>query len=126
MFSNSLFQIVGFEAFSFDYKVEWPLSLVIGKQAVAKYQLIFRHLFFCKHVERLLCRAWAQHQSTKQLDLTKELLFSFRLKQRMLHFLQNFEYYMMFEVLESNWHMMEQNLRQVTKKKKMSFYKVQD
>ena len=106
-------KLSGFEAFSFDYKIEWPLSLVIGKQAIIKYQLIFRHLFFCKHVERLLCKTWAFHQTTKQLHLKKELLSTFRLRQRMLHFLQNFQYYMFFEVLESNWHSLNQKLKQV-------------
>lgn len=106
-------KLLGLETFSFDYKIDWPLSLVIGRQTITKYQLIFRHLLFCKRIERQLLQAWAHHQNTKQLELGTSLLSCFLLRQRMLHFLQNFEYYMMFEVLESNWHVMEQNLQQV-------------
>ena len=39
---------------------------------------------------------------------------AFALLQRMLNFVQNLQYYMMFEVLEPNWSILEQNLRSVT------------
>lgn len=45
----------GLEAFVLDYKVRWPLTLIISHKALMKYQLVFRHLFFCKWVERQLC-----------------------------------------------------------------------
>lgn len=44
------------------FQVQWPLSIVISKKALSKYQLIFRFLFHCKHVERQLCGAWQIHQ----------------------------------------------------------------
>uniref|UniRef100_A0AAQ4QX36 Gamma-tubulin complex component n=1 Tax=Gasterosteus aculeatus aculeatus TaxID=481459 RepID=A0AAQ4QX36_GASAC len=60
----------GLEAFSFDYIVKWPLSLIINRFAA-----------------------------------------SFALRQRMLNFVQNIQYYMMFEVMEPTWHIMENNLK---------------
>uniref|UniRef100_A0AAQ5YSI1 Gamma-tubulin complex component n=1 Tax=Amphiprion ocellaris TaxID=80972 RepID=A0AAQ5YSI1_AMPOC len=60
----------GLEAFSFDYIVKWPLSLIINRFAAA-----------------------------------------FALRQRMLNFVQNIQYYMMFEVMEPTWHVMENNLK---------------
>uniref|UniRef100_A0A8W4FHT6 Gamma-tubulin complex component n=1 Tax=Sus scrofa TaxID=9823 RepID=A0A8W4FHT6_PIG len=60
----------GLEAFSFDYVVTWPLSLIINRFAGA-----------------------------------------FTLRQRMLNFVQNIQSYMMFEVMEPTWHVLEQNLR---------------
>ena len=33
-----------YEALTLDYKVKWPLTLLISKRAINKYQLIFRHL----------------------------------------------------------------------------------
>ncbi|DAZ94676.1 TPA: hypothetical protein N0F65_002385 [Lagenidium giganteum] len=92
------------DAFTLNYKVLWPLSLVISCGALTKYQMIFRHLFFCKHVERRLCDAWLNHQATKELSLRAALGPSFCLRQRMLHFQQNFVYYMMFEVISPRWH----------------------
>ncbi|KAK1936623.1 Gamma-tubulin complex component 2 [Phytophthora citrophthora] len=98
------------DAFTLDYKVKWPLSLVISCGALTKYQMIFRHIFFCKHVERQLCDAWMNHQATKELSLRAALGPSFCLRQRMLHFQQNFVYYMMFEVISPRWHDFQQQL----------------
>ena len=42
------------EAFTLDYKVRWPLTLIISKKAINKYQLIFRHLLQCKYAEKHL------------------------------------------------------------------------
>ncbi|KAF1786264.1 Gamma-tubulin complex component protein [Phytophthora cactorum] len=98
------------DAFTLDYNVKWPLSLVISCGALTKYQMIFRHIFFCKHVERQLCDAWMNHQATKELSLRAALGPSFCLRQRMLHFQQNFVYYMMFEVISPRWHDFQQQL----------------
>ncbi|BBH07167.1 Spc97 / Spc98 family of spindle pole body component [Prunus dulcis] len=54
--------ITGLETFSLNYKIRWPLSIVISKHSLTKYQLIFRFLFHCKHVDRQLCGAWQAHQ----------------------------------------------------------------
>lgn len=39
---------------------------------------------------------------------------AFTLRQRMLNFVQNIQYYMMFEVMEPTWHVLEKNLRSVS------------
>jgi gamma-tubulin complex component 2 len=101
----------GLEAFALDYKVKWPLSLVVNRRAMAKYQLLFRHLFNCKHVERQLSGTWAQQQVLKEYRVHHLLQRVYSLRQRMLHFLQNYEYYMMVEVLEPAWHSMAQKIR---------------
>jgi hypothetical protein len=43
-------------------KVRWPVSLVLSRRALTKYQLIFRHLFHFQYVRRQLCAAWQIHQ----------------------------------------------------------------
>uniref|UniRef100_A0A4W4G344 Gamma-tubulin complex component n=1 Tax=Electrophorus electricus TaxID=8005 RepID=A0A4W4G344_ELEEL len=103
----------GLEAFSFDYIVKWPLSLIINRKALTRYQMLFRHLFYCKHVERLLCNVWISNKSAQQCSLhsTKWFAGAFALRQRMLNFVQNIQYYMMFEVMEPTWHVMEKNLK---------------
>ncbi|CAH1435906.1 unnamed protein product [Lactuca virosa] len=85
--------ITGMETFSVNYKVQWPLSLVISKKALTKYQLIFRFLFHCKHVHRQLCAAWQLHQGARVRDMhgTASL---------------HHQYY----VLEPNWHVMHNKL----------------
>ncbi|KAM4715310.1 gamma-tubulin complex component 2 [Anableps anableps] len=103
----------GLEAFSFDYIVKWPLSLIINRKALTRYQMLFRHMFYCKHVERLLCNVWISNKDFKLYTLPSAKWFAaaFALRQRMLNFVQNIQYYMMFEVMEPTWHVMENNLK---------------
>lgn len=99
----------GLEAFSFDYIVKWPLSLIINRKALTRYQMLFRHMFYCKHVERQLCSVWISNKTAKQHSLHSAQWFAgaFTLRQRMLNFVQNIQYYMMFEVMEPTWHILE-------------------
>ncbi|KAM4852161.1 gamma-tubulin complex component 2 [Thomomys bottae] len=103
----------GLEAFSFDYVVKWPLSLIINRKALTRYQMLFRHMFYCKHVERQLCSVWISNKTAKQhtLHSAKWFASAFTLRQRMLNFVQNIQYYMMFEVMEPTWHILEKNLK---------------
>ncbi|KAJ8868461.1 hypothetical protein PR048_029989 [Dryococelus australis] len=95
----------GMKFFSFAYEVKWPVSLVLNRKAISCYQMIFRHLFYCKHVERLLCRLWISNKigKTFQKNNAKMYVPAFALRQRMLTCIQNLEYYMMVEVIEPNW-----------------------
>ncbi|XP_060079665.1 gamma-tubulin complex component 2-like isoform X1 [Ylistrum balloti] len=113
----------GLESFSFDYVVKWPVSLVVNRKALTRYQMLFRHLFYCKHVERQLCRiqqitklVWIGNKAAKMYSLHSARWYSaaFALRQRMLNFVQNFEYYMMFEVVEHNWHIFQTNMESVS------------
>lgn len=95
----------GFELFAIDFpRVPFPVSLVLSRHAMEKYNLLFRHLFLTKHVEHRLVGVWSDHQLLKKLDSLRGLLGpSFLLRQRMLHFVQNLINYMTFEVVENNW-----------------------
>lgn len=57
----------GYEIFTMNYKVKWPLNLILSKARMVKYQVLFRHIFFCKYVERALCKTWSMQQSFKDL-----------------------------------------------------------
>jgi gamma-tubulin complex component 2 len=95
----------GIEVFTIDFpRVPFPISLLLSQKAMSDYKLLFRHLFFTKHVERRLIGVWRDHQLLKKLDALRGLLGpTFLLRQRMLHFMQNLIYYMVFEVVESHW-----------------------
>lgn len=49
-------ELQGLECFAFVYNVRWPISLVLNHISISKYQMLFRQLFICKHVERQLCK----------------------------------------------------------------------
>jgi len=97
--------MTGIELFEIDFpRVPFPISLIISRSSMEEYKLLFRHLFFVKHVERRLVGVWSDHQVLKKLDSVRGLLGpTFLMRQRMLHFVQNFINYMTIEVVESNW-----------------------
>ncbi|XP_052186316.1 gamma-tubulin complex component 2 isoform X2 [Diospyros lotus] len=104
--------ITGLETFSLSYKVQWPLSLVISRKALTKYQLIFRFLFHCKHVDRQLCGAWQLHQVVRALNTQGTAISrSSLLCRSMLKFISSLLHYLTFEVLEPNWHVMHNRLQ---------------
>lgn len=94
----------GIEAFTLDYRVEWPVSILLSKRSITKYQLLSRLLFFSKHIEARVLNCWQGHQATKELHVRGAMGPSFCLRHRMLQFLQNFVYYMTLEVIGPRAH----------------------
>ncbi|XP_017775913.1 PREDICTED: gamma-tubulin complex component 2-like isoform X2 [Nicrophorus vespilloides] len=111
--SNTLLAI---ESFSFSYEVRWPLSLIFNKNSLACYQMIFRHLFYCKYVERMVCQVWRSNKVAKSFPLSaaRQYRSAFALRQRMLHCVQNLEYHMMVEVIEPHWCVFLQKISKVS------------
>ena len=64
----------------------------------------------------MCCSVWLSNKSAKRYTLhsCRWYASAFALRQRMLNFVQNFLYYMMFEVIEPNWHLLEANLDSVS------------
>uniref|UniRef100_M8BCV4 Gamma-tubulin complex component n=1 Tax=Aegilops tauschii TaxID=37682 RepID=M8BCV4_AEGTA len=93
--------ITGLETFCLGYKIPWPLSLVISRKALTKYQLIFRLLFHCKHVSRQLCQAWQIQQGFRSVKiLGTPILRSSILCRSMLKFVNSLLHYLTFEVIQ--------------------------
>lgn len=102
--------IVGYDALELDYSVPFPLSLVISRKTVLRYQLIFRHLLSLRHLENLLVTSWLdqtkimswRHKSSdRRLELWKRRAWNLRSK--MLVFVQQLLYFCTSEVIEQNW-----------------------
>lgn len=70
-------ELTGIECFTFGYNVQWPVSIILNQMTISKYQLIFRQLYYCKHVERILCRLVDIHFLNCNINLT---LINFFLK----------------------------------------------
>ncbi|EDW82486.1 uncharacterized protein Dwil_GK25106 [Drosophila willistoni] len=113
--SHDRLDLSGLECFAFTYEVNWPVSLVLNRIAISKYQMLFRQLFYCKHVERQLCKIWKENSMAKKFSpLAAELYRSaFTLRQRMMNAIQNIEYYMMIEIIEPNWHIFIEKMKKV-------------
>ncbi|KAL2815668.1 Spc98 family-domain-containing protein [Aspergillus granulosus] len=102
--------IVGFDALELDYSVPFPLSLVISRKTVLRYQLIFRHLLSLRHLETMLSSAWLdqskvigwRHKSSdRRLEMWKRRAWNLRSK--MLVFIQQLLFFCTAEVVEPNW-----------------------
>lgn len=59
----------------------------------------------CPKVYLDVFRVWVSNKVAKSFPLSASRTYTaaFALRQRMLNFIQNIEYYMMFEVIERNW-----------------------
>ncbi|PYH96013.1 gamma-tubulin complex protein 2 [Aspergillus ellipticus CBS 707.79] len=102
--------IFGFDALELDYSVPFPLSLVISRKTVLRYQLIFRHILSLRHLETMLVTswldqskvvAWRHKSSDRRLEMWKRRAWNLRSK--MLVFVQQLLYFCTAEVVEPNW-----------------------
>lgn len=102
----------GIECFTFIYKSKWPINIILNHMTISKYQIIFRQLFYLKHVENFLCRVWIANNNAKKFDksTSEQYRSAFTLRQRMMSAIQNLEYYMMVEVIEPVWHIFMQQI----------------
>ena len=63
----------------------------------------------------MLGSVWIGNKNAKKysIQMSKMYAAGFALRQQMLNFIQNFEYYMMFEVIEPNWLVFMENMDSV-------------
>jgi gamma-tubulin complex component 2 len=101
---------VGFTSLELDYSVPFPVSLVISRKTVWRYQALFRYLLSLRHLEQQLVSCWQTHNraaswshqsSNKELEMWKRRVFT--LRARMLVFVQQLLYFCTAEVIEPNW-----------------------
>jgi gamma-tubulin complex component 2 len=115
------FLILAIDALTLDYTVKFPLSLVISRKTILRYQLLFRFLLHLKHVEQTLSAMWIEQKSSpwrmpipNHPEFDKWRLRVFLLRARMLSFVQQILAFATFEVLEPNWRALEVKLTKVT------------
>lgn len=97
----------GVDTLVLSVSVDWPVSLIVSEKSVVKYQLVFRLIFFAKHVERRLLGCWEGLQGVKGMEMQGNLGLTHKCKSRMLHFITNLTYYIMSEVIQPQWHVLE-------------------
>lgn len=102
-------RIIGFDAMVLDYAVPFPLSLVVSRVTLTRYQLLFRYLLSLRYLETLLMGSWMEHsngrawkhRSSPRVERAKRRVWT--LRARMLIFVQQLIYYCTTEVIEPNW-----------------------
>ncbi|KAH9055141.1 Spc98 family-domain-containing protein [Lactarius deliciosus] len=112
--------LLAIDALQLDFNVKFPLSLVISRRTVLRYQLLFRFLVHLKHVEQALSAMWLEQQGPvwRRTDVPPEFaawrLRLFVLRARMLAWVQQILAFVAHEVLEPNWRALEAKLTKVT------------
>lgn len=108
------------DAFALDYTVKFPLSLVISRKTILRYQLLFRFLLHLKHVEQSLSAMWIEQKTTpwrrpvpQHPEFQQWRSRVFLLRASMLSFVQQILAFSTFEVLEPNWKGLEAKLEKV-------------
>lgn len=111
-------EISGYEALTLDYAVPFPLSLIISRNTLTRYQLLFRYLLSLRHLEVLLTQSWTEHtkapawiskkrgsatrnEGQRKIENWKRRAWC--LRARMLCFVQQLLYFCTSEVIEPNW-----------------------
>ncbi|TGZ82606.1 hypothetical protein EX30DRAFT_305142 [Ascodesmis nigricans] len=111
---------LGYNALQLDYAVPFPLSLVISRKTILRYQLLFRYLLSLRHLEMQLSQSW--HDNTKmftwkhksqypEVEMWKRRAWTMRA--RMLVFVQQLLYFCANEVVEPNWNGLMKRLGEV-------------
>ncbi|KAI1344597.1 Spc98 family-domain-containing protein [Xylariaceae sp. FL0016] len=109
---------VGFTAMQLDYSVPFPVSLVISRKTVWRYQALFRYLLSLRYLESQLSTTWQTHNtavvwshksSTRRLEIWKRRVWT--LRARMIVFVQQLLYFCTLEVIEPNWQSLMSRLK---------------
>ncbi|KAI0288306.1 Spc98 family-domain-containing protein [Russula brevipes] len=112
--------MLAIDALQLDFNVKFPLSLVISRKTILRYQLLFRFLLHLKHVEQALSAMWLEQQGPvwRRTNVPSEFaawrLRLFVLRARMLAWVQQILAFVTQEVLEPNWRALETKLSKVT------------
>lgn len=101
---------VGFTSLQLDYAVPFPVSLVISRKTVWRYQALFRYLLSLRYLESQLSTtwqtqtrgiSWGHKGANRSLEIWKRRVWT--LRARMLVFVQQLLYFCTAEVIEPNW-----------------------
>lgn len=108
----------GFTSLQLDYAVPFPVSLVISRKTIWRYQALFRYLVSLRYLESQLSMTWqtqtrgitwAYRSTHAKLETWKRRIWT--LRARMLVFVQQLLYFCTAEVIEPNWQKFMERLR---------------
>jgi len=106
---------VGWDVFQLDYAVTPPIDVVFTPDAMRQYHRAFSFLWRLRRVSHSLSQCWGDqvafnHQlrrqsiSVRQMGTIQMTLHScYLLRNEMLHWIQNLQSYVLYEVLEHSW-----------------------
>ncbi|XP_008555687.1 gamma-tubulin complex component 4 [Microplitis demolitor] len=88
------------------YRVSWPLQLLFSPKALNDYNTIFRFLLRVKKTQINLWNLWTEHTCSKNIDIGV-----LQLRNNLIFILDNLQYYLQVDVLESQNTIMENRMK---------------
>ncbi|XP_074111363.1 gamma-tubulin complex component 4 [Cotesia typhae] len=88
------------------YRVSWPLQLLFSPKALNDYNTIFRFLLRVKKTQINLWNLWTEHTCSKNIDIGV-----LQLRNNLIFILDNLQYYLQVDVLESQHAVMENRMK---------------
>ncbi|XP_060553963.1 gamma-tubulin complex component 3 homolog [Ruditapes philippinarum] len=107
----------GWDVFSLDYHVDGPIRTVFTPDCMIMYLRVFNFLWRAKRMEYVLSLIWKNQIFNAKLlqvipELSEILHQCHMLGSEMVHFIQQTQYYISFEVLECSWHELLSKVRE--------------
>ncbi|KAI5858067.1 Spc98 family-domain-containing protein [Tricharina praecox] len=101
---------VGWDVFTLEYKIEAPVDVVVTAYSSKQYLKLFNFLWRVKRVEYALGSSWRRYMTGARgvLKAVDDIVGPDWKKARcvvaeMVHFVNQLQYYILFEVIESSW-----------------------
>lgn len=96
------------------YQVPWPLHIIITLPILVQYNEVFRFLFTIRRVSSALNDCWAtllRAGKEQYQQQSKPFIHMCRLRTRMGFFVDAFQYFLHVDVIESQWHALQESLK---------------
>ncbi|XP_010875986.2 gamma-tubulin complex component 4 [Esox lucius] len=100
----------GWAALGLAYKVQWPLHILFTPAVLEKYNVIFRYLVSVRRVQSELQHCWALQMQRKHLKSNQTDAVKWRLRNHMAFLVDNLQYYLQVDVLESQFSQLLQQI----------------
>ena len=109
---------IGWDVFTLEYRVDSPLDVIVTPWASKQYLKVFNFLWRVKRVEFALSTTWRRVQTGARgvLGAVNDKLGSEWKTARgglaeMVHFVDQLQYYILFEVIEAGWEGLQKAMR---------------
>uniref|UniRef100_A0A8C5G7K0 Gamma-tubulin complex component n=1 Tax=Gouania willdenowi TaxID=441366 RepID=A0A8C5G7K0_GOUWI len=100
----------GWAALGLSYKVQWPLHILFTPAILEKYNVVFRYLLSVRRVQSQLQHCWALQMQRKHLKSSQTDAVKWRLRNHMTFLIDNLQYYLQVDVLESQFSQLLQQI----------------
>ncbi|KAJ3321967.1 Gamma-tubulin complex component 3 [Boothiomyces sp. JEL0866] len=93
----------GWDIFALDYSIEHPLNTIFTPQLMHIYQKLFIFLWKLKRVHHLLSKSWRNQLKATHTEVTQIIHKCNLIRSEMMHFVNQLQNYILFEVIECSW-----------------------